>query len=144
MSNKKLPVSLPLIIQPMFSKKMAIFIAFLHSTALIGIWLASLDMIIQLFLSCYVFLMLYFNIKKQLFFKYRQPIQNITLINDYFLFPDKTVATILPYVYVHSKIVILPLALKNKKTEILILFDDSLDKTTFHYLRVRLLHPITN
>jgi len=142
MLNKKSPVSAPLIIKPMLSKKMAMLIAILHGGALIGIWVANLDLALQICLSFYVAVMLYFHINKQLFFKYRQPLNSLTLIKDYMLLSDNTVATILPYVYVHSKMIILPLKLANKKHEVLILFDDSLDKTTFHYLRIRLLHPL--
>lgn len=142
MLTKKSPVSAPLIIKPMLSKKMAILIIILHGGALIGIWAADLDLILQLCLSFYVAMMLYFHINKQLFFNYRQPIRSLTLIKDYILLSDNTIASILPHLYVHSKVVILPLKLTNGKRETLILFDDSLDKTTFHYLRIRLLHSI--
>jgi hypothetical protein len=142
MTNPKLLISAPLTIYPVFSKKLAFLIAITHGGALIGIWFAALDIKIKIFLNIWVLIVSYYNINKHLFFKYRQITQKIILQYDYILLTNDLTATILPHVYVHSRFVVLPLKLSNKKYETLILFDDSLDENTFHHLRVRLLHPL--
>ena len=142
MTNPKPLISSPLTIQPTFSKKLAFLIGITHGGALIGIWLAALDFKIKIALSIWVLIVSYYNISRHLFFKYRQITQKIILQYDYILLTNDLTATILPHAYVHSRFIILPLKLSNKKYETLILFEDSLDETTFHYLRIRLLHPL--
>lgn len=136
-------ISAPLLIQPKFSKKLATLIAITHGGAFVGVWLANLRFEIKILLTLWILMVTYFNSKKYLFIKNNQIFQSLTLINDYVVLKNDLTATILPHVYVHSQFVILPLKLSNEKRETLILFDDSLDETTFHYLRVRLLHPLT-
>jgi hypothetical protein len=142
MTNPKPLISSPLTIQPVFSKKLAFLIGITHGGALIGILFAALSFEIKIALSIWVLIASYYNISKHLFFKYRHVTKKITLQYDYVLLTNDLTATILSHVYVHSRFVILPLKLSNKKYETLILFDDCLDETTFHYLRVRLLHPL--
>jgi len=144
MTNQKLLISAPLTICPIFSKKLAFLISITHIGALIGIWFAALDIKIKIALSIWVLIVSYYNTNKHLFFKYRQITKKIILQYDYILLTNELTATILSHVYVHSRFIILPLKLSNKKYETLILFEDSLDETTFHYLRVRLLHPLKN
>lgn len=141
MTNPKPLISSPLIIQLVFSKKLAFLIGITHGGALIGIWFAALTFELKIALSIWVLMAAFYNINKHLFFKYRQITQKIILQYDYILLTNDLTATIRPHVYVHPTFVILPLKLSNKKYETLILFDDSLDEITFHYLRVRLLHP---
>jgi hypothetical protein len=142
MISQKRLISSPLTIQPVFSKKLAFLIAITHGGALIGIWFAALDFEIKIVLSLWVLMVTFFNINKHLFFNYRHLTRSMTLIDDYIVLPNDLTAIILPHVYVHPLVVVLPLKLSNKKYETLVLFEDSLDKTTFHYLRVRLLHPL--
>ena len=142
MTNPKPLISSPLIIQPVFSKKLAFLIGITHGGALIGIWFAALSFEIKMMLSLWVLIASYYNISKHLFFNYRQITQKIILQYDYVLLSNNLTAIILDHVYVNPLVVVLPLKLSNKKYETLILFNDCLDETTFHYLRVRLLHPL--
>lgn len=142
MSTQKTLISSPLTIHPVFSKKLAFLIGITHGGALIGIWFATLSFEIKIMLSIWVLIVSYYNINKHLFFNYRHLTRSMTLIDDYIVLPNDLTAIILPHVYVHPLVVVLPLKLSNKKYETLVLFDDSLDETTFHYLRVRLLHPL--
>lgn len=134
-------VSSPLIIQPQFSKKLALLIMITHCGACTGVWFANIPLIIQIFLTILICIQMVYHIQKHLFFKYRQVSHKFILQYDYILFENDLTATILPHVYVHAMFVILPLQLSNKNTETFIIFDDSLDESTFHYLRIRLLHP---
>lgn len=138
MTNIKQPISSPLEIKPRFSKKLALLIGITHGGALIGIWFAALGFEIKVSLIIWLLIVTYYNINKYLFLKH----QHLTLIDYYIVLPNDLTAVILPHVYVHSMFVILPLKLSNKTFETFILFDDSLDEATFHYLRVRLLHPL--
>lgn len=134
-------ISAPLIIQPTFSKKLAFLIGITHGGALIGIWFAALVFEIKILLSICILIAINYNINKHLFFKYRSISRKITLQYDYILLENDLKAIILNHIYVHPRFIILPLKISNKKYDTLILFDDSLDETTFHYLRIRLLHP---
>lgn len=142
MTSQKLFISSPLMIHPIFSKKLAFLISITHIGALIGIWFANLNFELKIALSIWVLIVSYYNINKHLFFKHRHITRSMTLIHDYIVLPNDLTAIILPHVYVHPLVVVLPLKLSNKKYETLVLFDDSIDKKTFHYLRVRLLHPL--
>lgn len=134
-------ITAPLVIQPTFSKKLAFLIGITHGGALVGIWLAALGFEIKIVLTVLVFIVMFFNINKHLFFKYRAISRKIILQYDYILLENKLTAIILNHVYVHPQFIILPLKISHNKYDTLILFDDSLDDVTFHYLRVRLLHP---
>jgi|WetSurMetagenome_2_1015567.scaffolds.fasta_scaffold31999_2 hypothetical protein len=142
MTNIKASISSPLLIHPKFSKKLAALIAITYSGAFVGIWFSNLVFVLKIILSIWVSVAIFYKINKHLLFKKHQITHSFTLIDHYIVFPNDLTATILSHVYVHSRFVILPLKLSNKKYETLILFDDSLDETTFHYLRIRLLHPL--